>query len=335
VQGNVFGPVPFTFSRTVQGRPSTPLNDSEFGANLMLPSFQMLGVRVDALQIRDTVDQMCSWINDRGPKTRFVAVTGMHGVAEARENSQFRAILNAADLVVPDGMPLVWVARVKGHALRHRVCGSELMTHFCRETGDSYRHFFYGGAPGVAEELAQTLHREHGIIVAGTYTPPFHPLSEDQEKEITSLLKAASPDVLWVGLSTPKQEKWIYEHRSNLRVPVMLGVGAAFDMNSGKLHRAPKWMRDRGFEWLFRLASEPRRLWRRYLVTIPKTACFVCLELLGSALARPAAAEATRGATSNSTGKVTEKLNKRGRAPVKDTSARKLFPTRMRKERSL
>jgi N-acetylglucosaminyldiphosphoundecaprenol N-acetyl-beta-D-mannosaminyltransferase len=281
----------------------------------MLPSFQMLGVRVDALQIRDAVEQMRSWINDRGPKTRFVAVTGMHGIAEARENSQFRRILNAADLVVPDGMPLVWVARVKGHALRHRVCGSELMTHFCQETGNNYRHFFYGGAPGVAEELAQTLHQEHGIIVAGTYTPPFHPLSEDQEKEVASLLETASPDVLWVGLSTPKQEKWIYEHRSNFSVPVMLGVGAAFDMNSGKLQRAPKWMRDCGLEWLFRLASEPRRLWRRYLLTIPRTACFVCLELLSSAHSHRAGGQPTRSTASNSTGKVTEKLGKQKRAP--------------------
>jgi N-acetylglucosaminyldiphosphoundecaprenol N-acetyl-beta-D-mannosaminyltransferase len=301
----------------------------------MLPSFQMLGVRVDTLQIRDAVDQMRSWIDDREPKTRFVAVTGMHGIAEARESSQFRQILNAADLVVPDGMPLVWVARVKGYALRHRVCGSELMTDFCEQTGNNYRHFFYGGAPGVAEELAQKLQREHGIIVAGTYTPPFHRLSKDQEREIVSLLEAASPDVLWVGLSTPKQEKWIYEHRSSFRVPVMLGVGAAFDMNSGKLQRAPKWMRDSGLEWLFRLASEPRRLWRRYLITIPKTACFACLELLGCALARPEAAEPTRSTASNSTGKITEELNKRRRAPVTGTSVRKLLPTRLRKEGSL
>jgi N-acetylglucosaminyldiphosphoundecaprenol N-acetyl-beta-D-mannosaminyltransferase len=301
----------------------------------MLPSFQMLGVRVDALQIRDAVHQMRSWIDDREPKTRFVAVTGMHGIAEARENSQFRQILNAADLVVPDGMPLVWVGRVKGHALRHRVCGSELMTRFCQETGNNYRHFFYGGAAGVAEELAQTLHEKHGIIVAGTYTPPFRPLSKDQEKEFTCLLERASPDVLWVGLSTPKQEKWIYEHRSNFTVPVMLGVGAAFDMNSGKLQRAPKWMRDCGLEWLFRLASEPRRLWRRYLVTIPKTACFVCLELLSSALSHRAGTQPTRSTSSNSTGKVTEKLNKRKRAPITGTRARKLLPTRLRKDGSL
>jgi len=154
------------------------------------------------------------------------------------------------------------------------------MDNFCRATGSAYRHFFYGGAPGVADQLAQALHEKHGIVIAGTYTPPFRALTEAEEGELAALVERASPDVLWVGLSTPKQEKWMYEHRQTLGVPVMLGVGAAFDMNSGNLRRAPKWMQDNGLEWLFRLGSEPRRLWRRYLVTIPQAVWFVCMELL-------------------------------------------------------
>ncbi len=204
----------------------------------------------------------------------------MHGIAESRQDKSFHKVLNAADLVVPDGMPLVWLGRQKGYPLRQRVCGAELMDEFCRETGKAYRHFFYGGALGVAEGLANTLQEKYGIVIAGTYTPPFRPLTEDEERELALAVHRVSPDVLWVGLSTPKQEKWMYAHRHNLKVRVMLGVGAAFDMNSGKLRRAPAWMREHGFEWLFRLVSEPRRLWKRYLVTIPKTVWFVCLELL-------------------------------------------------------
>jgi len=247
----------------------------------MLPSFQVLGVRVDAVQMSDAVERLRSWIDDRESIARFVAVTGMHGIAESRQSSDFKRVLNAADLVVPDGMPLVWLGRSKGYALRNRVCGPELMDTFCQVSGSAYRHFFYGGAPGVAEKLAKVLHEKHGICIAGVYTPPFRPLSEAEEKEVASLVQQASPDVLWIGLSTPKQEKWMYEHRYRLNVPVMLGVGAAFDINSGNSHRAPRWMRDCGLEWFYRLSADPWRLWRRYLITIPKVMWFVCLELFG------------------------------------------------------
>jgi N-acetylglucosaminyldiphosphoundecaprenol N-acetyl-beta-D-mannosaminyltransferase len=156
----------------------------------------------------------------------------------------------------------------------------ELMDTFCRETGSRYRHFFYGGAPGVAEELALKLQHRHGIIVAGTYTPPFRQLSDNEEKSLTAVVGECAPDVLWVGLNTPKQEFWMYDHRDKLNVPVMVGVGAAFDLNSGRLRQAPAWMRESGLEWLFRLLVEPRRLWRRYLVKIPRSIWSVTLEML-------------------------------------------------------
>ena len=246
----------------------------------MQPNFKVLGVRVHAVQIPDVVAQLHSWIGDGQSAARFVAVTGMHGVAEARQNDAFRQILNAADLVVPDGKPLVWLGRLHGHALRRRVYGPELMQAFCRDSGSAYRHFFYGGAPGVAEKLARVLHEKHGIVIAGTYTPPFRSLSEVEEKELASIVDEAAPDVFWVGISSPKQEKWMYEHRCTLKVPVMLGVGAAFDINSGNSRRAPGWMGEHGLEWLFRLVNEPRRLWKRYLISIPKAMWFVFLELL-------------------------------------------------------
>lgn len=271
----------------------------------MLPAFQVLGVRVDAVQLADAVAQLRRWIDDRESTTRFVAVTGMHGIAESRESSEFRRVLNAADLVVPDGMPLVWVGRTKGHRLPHRVCGSELMDDFCRVSGSAYRHFFYGGAPGVADELARTLHQKHGIVVAGTYTPPFRPLTKDEEKDSATRLEQSAPDVIWVGLSTPKQEHWMYQQRTKLRVPIMLGVGAAFDMNSGRSRRAPQWMRESGLEWLFRLLQDPRRLWRRYLISIPKTAWFVGLELLQFSLWNSGSGPRASNTSANPTGEST------------------------------
>jgi N-acetylglucosaminyldiphosphoundecaprenol N-acetyl-beta-D-mannosaminyltransferase len=245
-----------------------------------MPSFRVLGVRVNVLQIPDAIRVLESWIQARGP-VRYVAVTGMHGVSEARENSNFRRVLDSADMVVADGMPLVWLGRWQGHvSMKRRVYGPELMETFCRETGSKYRHFFYGGAPGVADELARVEHERYGIRIAGTYCPPFRPLTEEEERHVQSIVKAAAPDVLWVGLSTPKQEQWMYAHRDKLDVPVMLGVGAAFDLNTGRLKQAPAWMRENGLEWLFRLCAEPRRLWSRYIVNGSKFAWAVTVEHL-------------------------------------------------------
>jgi N-acetylglucosaminyldiphosphoundecaprenol N-acetyl-beta-D-mannosaminyltransferase len=241
-------------------------------------SFRVLGVRVDAVQIPDIIDIVETWI--RNPiETRYIAVTGMHGISESREDSQFREVLDAANLVIPDGMPLVWVGRLQGYKqVKRRTTGSELMETFCRQTGPKYRHFFYGGAPGVADLLAETERKRHGIRIAGTYCPPFRPLSPEEEQEVQRMIEASAANVLWVGLSTPKQEKWMYAHKDSVRVPVMFGVGAAFDMNSGRLKRAPLWMQDHGLEWLFRLLAEPRRLWRRYIINGSRFAWAVCRE---------------------------------------------------------
>jgi N-acetylglucosaminyldiphosphoundecaprenol N-acetyl-beta-D-mannosaminyltransferase len=246
--------------------------------NAIAPAFRVVGVRVDAVQLPEAVARIKRWIDNR-ENGKYVAVTGMHGVAESRQDPRFREILNQAALVVPDGMPLVWLGRWHGHSLRRRVTGSELMMAFCRETGSQPRHFFYGGAPDVAEDLARQLHEQFNITVAGTYTPPFRPLTAAEEADLTAQVHATAPDVLWVGLSTPKQERWMSDHHLKLKVPVILGVGAAFDMNSGRLKRAPAWMRDSGLEWFYRLVIEPRRLWRRYLVTIPQSMWSISLEL--------------------------------------------------------
>lgn len=244
--------------------------------------FHVLGVRVHAVQIPDVVSLIERWIADRG-RTRYIAVTGMHGVTEAKNNAGFRRILNEADLVVPDGMPLVWLARWQGYQLKRRVYGPELMATFCEQTcRKGYRHFLYGGAPGVAEDLAQRLAQHFpGLEVAGYYSPPFRPLSELEQAEVASLINQVSPDVVWIGLSTPKQERWMAEFQKKLRVPVLIGVGAAFDFHAGRTRQAPEWMRENGFEWLYRLLSEPRRLWRRYLIYGSQFVWNVLLELVG------------------------------------------------------
>jgi N-acetylglucosaminyldiphosphoundecaprenol N-acetyl-beta-D-mannosaminyltransferase len=243
------------------------------------PWYKVVGVRVDALEMRDVIAQLQEWIASRS-RGNYVAVTGMHGVSEVLRDPSLRQVINQAGMVVPDGMPLVWLARWHGISIRRRVTGAELMQGFCEQTGSRYRHFFYGGAPGVAEDLAQKLNQRFGIIVAGTYTPPFRPLTDQEEFEITARVQDAAPDVLWVGLSTPKQERWMYAHRLSLAVPAMLGVGAAFDMHSDRLTRAPVWVQDLGLEWFYRLLAEPRRLWRRYLVMIPTAVWSVMLELI-------------------------------------------------------
>jgi N-acetylglucosaminyldiphosphoundecaprenol N-acetyl-beta-D-mannosaminyltransferase len=211
----------------------------------------------------------------------------MHGVTEAQHDAQFKNVLNEADLVVPDGMPLVWCARIRGYPLRRRVYGPELMLTFCQETvAKGYRHFLYGGDTGVPERLAASLLRScPGLCIAGIFSPPFRPPTAEEDAEIVEMIRRAAPDVLWVGLSTPKQEKWMRDHRDRLGVPVLVGVGAAFDILSGGKRQAPAWMREHGLEWFFRLLQEPRRLWRRYLVYGSQFFLLETLEVLG--LRRP------------------------------------------------
>jgi len=246
----------------------------------VLATFKVLGVKVNAIQIPEAVAEMERWVA-AGSDCHFIAVTGMHGVTEAQQDQYFKEILNSADLVVPDGMPLVWLGRRQGHRLERRVYGPELMQTFCLCTGAKYRHFFYGGMPGVPELLGERLRSECGIQVAGEYSPPFRPLTKEEDEEVVKLINSSNADVLWIGLSTPKQERWMYEHRSRLRVPVVAGVGAAFDLNTGKLKQAPSWMRENGLEWTFRLLMEPRRLWRRYLVNGSQFVLSLASEALG------------------------------------------------------
>lgn len=245
-------------------------------------TYSLLGVRVHAVQIPDTISRMENWITQH-QACRFVAVTDMHSVMEAQHDRNFKQVLEGADLVVPDGFSLVWMGRRKGFTMQSRVCGPELMAAFCEQTAcKGYRHFFYGGAPQVAEELAAHFAaRFPGLIVAGTYCPPFRLLTPEEDRETIAAIEDSRADVVWVGLGAPKQERWMFEHRARLTVPVLIGVGAAFDFHTGRVPRAPVWMRNHGFEWLFRLATEPRRLWKRYLIHGSQFVVLVVLEWLG------------------------------------------------------
>ncbi len=244
-------------------------------------SFRVLGVRVDAVQIPDVITEMERWINEK-KRSHFIAVTGMHGVTEAHHRRSFKALLDEADLVVADGMPLVWLGRANGfHNMRKRVYGPDLMQAFCACTGGRYSHFFYGGGPGVAEDLGKKLAARFGIRVAGTYCPPFRQLTQSEGDEVSERINNARADVLWVGLSTPKQERWMWRFRPRVNVPVLVGVGAAYDFLAGRVKQAPPYIRNNGFEWLYRLVQEPRRLWRRYLINGPEFALKATLEAAG------------------------------------------------------
>jgi N-acetylglucosaminyldiphosphoundecaprenol N-acetyl-beta-D-mannosaminyltransferase len=222
-----------------------------------------------------------AWIAHR--EAQYICVTGVHGVMESQRDADLRRIHNAAGLVTPDGMPLVWLSRLLGFRHVTQVCGAELMRAVCAHSVTrGYRHFFYGGAPGVADTLAARLQAQFpGLQVVGVDCPPFRPLTPSEDQAAVARIQAARPDIVWVGLSTPKQERWMAAHVAPLRAAVLIGTGAAFDFHAGLKRRAPRWMQRTGLEWLFRLLLEPRRLWRRYLLNNPWFLGLVVLWALG------------------------------------------------------
>jgi N-acetylglucosaminyldiphosphoundecaprenol N-acetyl-beta-D-mannosaminyltransferase len=190
---------------------------------------------------------------------------------EARKDDAFRSILNGADIATPDGMPLVWALRSFGQRRQQRVYGPNLMLVLCEQAARmGHRIFIYGGRPETLEILRTNLHeRFPTLIVSGSYSPPFRPLTASEDRQVCQIIREAAPDLIFVGISTPKQERWMYDHRSALPGTIMIGVGAALDFHSGRVKQAPGWMQRNGLEWFFRLTREPNRLWRRYLLVTP------------------------------------------------------------------
>ena len=238
------------------------------------PRFDVLGVQVSAMSLADAVASIAHRaIRQRGDPTlpaSYVCVTGVHGVMESRHDPALRDIHNRAAMVTPDGMPLVWLGRLLGHRYMTRVYGPDLMLELCAlSQAVGLRHFFYGGGDGTADLLSRRLAAHFPELdVVGTYTPPFRPLQPEERQAVIALIERSGADIVWVGLSTPKQERWMAEIAPALHAPVLIGVGAAFDFHAGLKPQAPRWMQRNGLEWLFRLASEPRRLWRRYLASV-------------------------------------------------------------------
>jgi N-acetylglucosaminyldiphosphoundecaprenol N-acetyl-beta-D-mannosaminyltransferase len=203
----------------------------------------------------------------------YVTVTGVHGVSEAQDDPVLRNILNEAMLSTPDGMPMVWMGKLQGHPTIQRVYGPDLMLNLCQHSPtEGFSHFFYGGVPGVAEQLQdQLMARFPGLKVVGTYTPPFRRLNDVEIHDLQNRVRCSRPDFFWVGLSTPKQERFMAQYMPLLpEAKVFIGVGAAFDLLTGRVRQAPRWVQRSGFEWLFRLSQEPRRLGRRYFVNNPR-----------------------------------------------------------------
>jgi N-acetylglucosaminyldiphosphoundecaprenol N-acetyl-beta-D-mannosaminyltransferase len=246
-----------------------------------IPKVNVLGVGVSAIDL-NTAEQLVMealQTHARG----YVCVTGVHGVSEAQADPAFREILNGAFLNTPDGMPMVWMGRIQKASGMDRVYGPDLMLRFCERTAQSgHSHFFYGGAPGVAQELKTAMERRFpGIKVAGTYTPPFRPLTPEEERQLQAGIEQSKPDIIWVGLSTPKQEKFMASHWKTLPATLFFGVGAAFDFHTGRVRQAPRWMQRSGLEWFFRLMCEPKRLWKRYLKNNPLFVMRAFLQITG------------------------------------------------------
>jgi len=233
--------------------------------------FSVLGVEISVLNLRQAVREVLRFLGT-GQKG-YVCVTGVHGIVEAQDDPALRRIFNRSFLTTPDGMPLVWLGKlVQGFETMGRVYGPELMLEVFRATeGRGVRHFFYGGKPGVAEELRDAMLRQFPRSeIVGTYCPPFRALTDAEEADFISQVEAARPDVIWVGISTPKQDRFMAEYLDRLPVKLMFGVGAAFDFHTGRVAQAPRWVQQSGLEWLFRLVQEPRRLWKRYATTNPR-----------------------------------------------------------------
>ncbi len=248
---------------------------------MKIDRFNVLGVSLCAMNLTIAREAILEAVRER--RKGYICVTGVHGVTEAQNDLDFRHILNHAFLNTTDGMPLVWLGRHFCGPSVDRVYGPDLMLEVFEATRDgAFTHFFYGGAPGVAERLQASLEaRFPGVRIVGTYCPPFRPLEAGEKADLAARLQELRPDMMWIGLSTPKQERFMAENLPRLEVTLMAGVGAAFDFHSGRVRQAPRWIQRSGFEWFYRLCTQPRRLARRYLINNPLFLARLFLQFTG------------------------------------------------------
>ncbi|CAB4365448.1 MAG: WecB/TagA/CpsF family glycosyltransferase [Actinobacteria bacterium] len=226
----------------------------------------VLGVHISAVDPQSAVDTITDWVQTR--QREYVCVTGVHGVNECQHDAELTRIHNQSGLTTPDGMPMVWCSKLAGARSTRRVYGPDLMHDVLAVAArQGWTSYLYGSSDVVLAELQHRLENQHpGLRIVGSCSPPFRELNDHEQRDIVAQINAVDPDLVWVGLSTPKQERWMAAMRPQLQARVLLGVGAAFDFHSGNKRQAPRWMQRTGLEWLFRLMCEPRRLWKRYLL---------------------------------------------------------------------
>lgn len=248
---------------TIEARPST---HEPAAAVTEKPVTDVLGVKISATTIDDAITTIEDWVEHQEPQ--YVCICCVNNIMSAQDDPAYMELVNNAGLRTPDGMPLVWLSRRAGHKQVTRCYGPDLMLALCARSAETgHRHYFYGGGPGVAGELAGNLtSRFPGLHIAGVHTPPMLANGQMESQTTIDEINASGADIVWVGLNSPKQDWWVANHRPLLNAPVLIPVGAAFDFHSGRVRQAPRWIRHSGLEWLFRLSQDPKRLWRRYVI---------------------------------------------------------------------
>ena len=248
-----------------------------------MAELELLGVHVTAQPYEEAIDRMLAAASGGTGQLRAHFVN-VHNIVEAQDDAALREVFRTAGMICADGVPIVWLSQRRGAKSAERVCGPDVMLSICdRGRALGLRHYFFGGRNGIAQSMAKALTaRFPGLEVAGTFTPPFRATAEREPAETLAAINDAHPHVLWVGLGAPKQEFWVADHAGLVSAGLILPVGAAFDFHSGRIRRAPRWMRRVGLEWLFRLAMDPRRLAGRYLRTNSRFLLLVLGDLLRS-----------------------------------------------------
>ena len=248
---------------------------------MAIPRANILGVGIHAINMEITLSTIDRWVSQREP--HYVCLTTVHGVMLCQRDKKLWYILNSAGLVAPVGMPLVWLSRLKGFSQIARVRDPELMFAVGeRSAQKNYRHFIYGGAEGVPELLAEEFTRRYpGLVITGTFSPPFRPLTREEDDQVVQMINESQADIVWVALGCPKQERWMAAHVGRLSAPVLIGVGAGIDFVTKQKREAPRWMQQIALEWLFRFINEPRRLWYRSLVCNPLFVLHIMAQTLG------------------------------------------------------
>ena len=230
----------------------------------------LLGVQTDAQTFDESIQQLMAWVGHA--EGHYVCTCPVYTLMQCRENPAVMQAVNAASMATADGMPIVWMQRRLGHPGAERVYGPDLMLALC-DAGQArgLSHYFYGSTPPILDQLTDRLRaRFPQMDIAGTHAPPFGPPPDAPDPAVVDRLNASGADVIWVGLGSPKQGLWMATYRPHLKASLLIGVGAAFEILSESRAQAPRWMQRSGLEWTFRLALEPRRLWRRYLVYNPR-----------------------------------------------------------------